>query len=156
MDRTDKLSPHFTLGELIKSETAERKGIDNMPEEAMIPKLKTLCEQILEPCRSHFGKPIRPSSGFRSAALNAAIGGSSNSQHCKAEAVDFEIHGVSNFVLAEWIRDNISFDQLILECYRSGEPNSGWVHVSISENPNENRKKVLTYTNRTYLNGLVA
>lgn len=156
MHRTDKLSPHFTLGELIRSETAERKGIDNMPPKDLLPKLERLCVEILEPVRAHFGRPFRPNSGYRSQALNEAVGGSSRSQHCRGEAVDIEIHGVSNFDLAVWIRDNLTFDQVILECYRQGEPSSGWVHVSLKEPGEENRAIALTYSNRTYSNGLIA
>ncbi len=156
MDRNEKLSEHFTLGELIKSETAERKGIDNMPSDNHIPKLKRLCTEILEPIRVHFGKPFRPNSGYRSPELNQSIGGASESQHCKCEAVDIEIPGISNYDLAVWIRDNLAFDQLILECYRQGEPNSGWVHVSLKDDGESNRAVALTYSNRSYSNGLLA
>ena len=156
MNRNDKLSAHFNLGELIKSETAERKGIDNRPPEELIPKLKYICENILEPVRIHYGKAFRPNSGYRGPVLNAEVGGATKSQHCHAEAVDIEIAGISNYDLAVWIRDNLEFDQLILECYRPGEPNSGWVHVSLKEDANANRKKVLTYSNKKYAPGLNA
>ncbi len=156
MDRNEKLSEHFTLGELLRSETAERKGIDNTPSENQLPKLKRLCTEILEPIRVHFGKPFRPNSGYRSPELNESIGGSPSSQHCKCEAVDIEIPGISNFDLAVWIRDNLAFDQVILECYRQGEPNSGWVHVSLKGSGESNRAVVLTYSNRSYRNGLLA
>lgn len=154
MDRNENLSTHFTLGELTRSETAERHGIDNTPPEEYLPKLRRLCEKVLEPARAHFGRPFRPNSGYRSPELNQKIGGSERSQHCRAEAVDFEIPGLSNYDLAVWIRDNLEFDQLILECYRPGEPNSGWVHVSLKEQGEENRNAVLTYSNGTYSNGL--
>ena len=127
INRNEKLSEHFTLGELIKSETAERKGIDNTPPDNLIPKLKHLCLEILEPVRSHYGKPFRPNSGYRSPKLNKEIGGSKESQHCKAEAVDIEIAGISNYELARWIRDNLKYDQVILECYKPGEASSGWL-----------------------------
>ena len=155
MDRNLRLSTHFTLGEMIKSSTAARKGIDNTPPEALIPKLTLLCTKILEPIRQHYGIPFAPNSGYRSEMLNSAIGGSSNSQHCKGEAVDVEIPGVSNDELALWIKDNLEFDQLILECYQSGEPGSGWVHVSLKQDASDNRSQVLTYSNRQYLQGLV-
>ncbi len=155
MNRNDKLSDHFTLGELIRSEMAERKSIDNTPPDALIPKLKRLCDEVLEPVRIHFGVPFRPNSGYRSPELNLAVGSSPTSQHCLAEAVDIEVAGVSNYDLAVWIRDNLNFDQLILECYTQGEPSSGWVHVSIKPNSAENRKKVMTFTNKSYLPGLV-
>ena len=156
MNRNEKLSDHFTLGELIRSETAERKGIDNTPPDDIIPMLKRLCVEILEPIRVHYGVPFRPNSGYRSEALNREIGGSSNSQHCVGEAVDVEIPGVSNYDLATWIKDNLEFDQLILECYRRGEPTSGWVHVSLKAQGQDNRMAALTYSNRTYTDGLTA
>jgi uncharacterized protein YcbK (DUF882 family) len=156
MNRTDKLSEHFTLGELIRSDTAERKGIDNSPPEILIPKLTRLCTDILEPIRQHYGKAFRPNSGYRCPELNTAIGSASTSQHCKAEAVDIEIAGISNYDLAVWIRDNLAFDQIILECYRQGEPNSGWVHVSLKEKSETNRSIALTYSHRRYSKGLIA
>ncbi|MCJ8321558.1 MAG: D-Ala-D-Ala carboxypeptidase family metallohydrolase [Colwellia sp.] len=156
MDRHEKLSDHFTLGELIKSETAERKGINNTPPVNLVPKLRRLCTELLEPIRINYGKPLRPNSGYRSIELNKEIGGSSASQHCKAEAVDIEVPGVSNYDLAVWITNNLDFDQVILECYREGEPNSGWVHVSLKDEGEINRSMILTYSNRTYTNGLLA
>lgn len=155
MDRKAKLSEHFTLGELIRSETAERKGIDNTPLDNQIPKLQRLCTEILEPIRAHFGRPFRPNSGYRSIGLNQEIGGASDSQHCKCEAVDIEIPGISNYDLAVWIKDNLVFDQVILECYRQGEPNSGWVHVSLKDISEDNRAVAMTYSNQSYRNGLL-
>lgn len=156
MNKNEKLSDHFTLGELIKSETAERKGIDNTPPDELIPKLKRLCKEILEPVRMHYNTPFRPNSGYRGPDLNAAVGGSARSQHCHAEAVDLEVAGVSNYDLAVWIGENLEFDQLILECYHSGEPSSGWVHVSLKEEGEQNRKEKKTYSNRKYTPGLHA
>ena len=156
MDRNRNLSAHFTLGELIRSETAERKGIDNTPPPELVPKLTRLCEEILEPVRAHYGTPFRPNSGYRSEALNREIGGSNRSQHCLAEAVDIEIAGISNYELAQWIRENLTFDQLILECYHPGVPNSGWVHVSLKPEERDNRHVAMTYSNRKYMDGLVA
>jgi len=106
--------------------------------------------------RLHYGKPFRPNSGYRSTELNSEINGSSSSQHCKAEAVDIEIAGISNYELAVWIEQNLEFDQVILECYRKGEPNSGWVHVSLKDEETTNRAIVLTYSNGSYSNGLLA
>ena len=118
------LSRNFTLQELTKSDTAIRKGIDNNPNADQIEKLKTLCERVLQPVRDHFGR-VKVTSGFRSPELCAAIGSSVNSQHAKAEAVDFEVIGVDNAEVADWIYTNIRTDQLILEFYTPGEPNSG-------------------------------
>ncbi len=156
MNRKEKLSEHFTFGELIRSETAERKGIDNTPPDNLIPKLRHLSTAILEPVRLHFGNPFRPNSGYRSPDLNKEIGGASKSQHCKAEAVDIEIPGVSNYDLAVWIKDNLEFDKVILECYRPGEPSSGWVHVSLKNEGEVNRGVALTYSNRSFSEGLLA
>ena len=125
-----KLSRNFTLQELIKSDTAIRKGIDNNPNADQIEKLKTLCETILQPVRDHFGR-VKVTSGYRSPELCAAIGSSVNSQHAKAEARDFEVIGTDNAELADWINKNLDYDQLILEYYKVGEPNSGWIHCSI-------------------------
>ena len=123
------LSRNFSLQELIKSDTAIRKGINNNPNAGQIEKLKALCENILQPVRDHFGR-VKVTSGFRSSELCVAIGSSVNSQHARAEAADFEVMGVDNAELADWIYKNLSFDQLILEFYTPGEPNSGWIHCS--------------------------
>ena len=127
------LSRNFTLSEFIKSDTAIRKGINNNPNAEQIEKLKALCENILQPVRDHFGR-VKVTSGFRSVDLCLAIGSSSNSQHAKAEAGDFECIGVDNAELADWIKDNLPYDQLIVEYYTPGEPNSGWIHCSYVSN----------------------
>ena len=123
------LSRNFSLQELIKSDTAIRKGIDNNPNADQIEKLKALCENILQPVRDHFGR-VKVTSGYRSPELCTAIGSSINSQHAKAEAADFEVIDTDNAELADWIHSNLSYDQLILEYYTPGEPNSGWIHCS--------------------------
>lgn len=152
------LSKNFTLNELIKSETATRLDIDNTPNEEQIESLRLLCENILQPVRDHFGKPVKISSGFRCSALNQAAGGSATSDHCKGQACDFEIDGISNPELAQWIADNLKYTQLILEFYTQGQPNSGWVHCSYS--PENLKCQELTATKvagkTTYLPGLVA
>ena len=112
-----------------KSDTAIRKGIDNEPNADQVDKLKALCENILQPVRDHFGR-VKITSGYRSPELCAAIGSSLNSQHAKAEAADFECIGVDNAELFDWIKSNLQPDQLILEFYTPGEPNSGWIHCS--------------------------
>jgi hypothetical protein len=124
------LSPHVSLAEMTKSQVAARRGIDNTPDAAAVQRLRLLCLNVLEPVRAHFARPLTISSGFRSARLNRAIGGAAGSQHCRGEAADIEIAGVPNGEIAEWIRDTLSFDQLILEAYTPGMPASGWVHVS--------------------------
>lgn len=152
-NKTFPLTKHFALHELTRSQTAARLGINNTPPANLVVKLRDLCVHILEPVRSHYGVPIMPSSGYRSPALNAAVGGSKTSRHPKGEAVDFEVAGVSNYDLAVWVRDNLVFDQLILECYTVGKPESGWVHVSYRAGVNRNQ--VLTYSGGRYLPGLV-
>jgi len=124
-----KLTPNFSLQELTKSDTAIRKGIDNEPNADQIDKLKTLCEKVLQPVRDQFGR-VKVTSGYRSPELCVAIGSSLNSQHAKAEAVDFECLGVDNAEVADWVYKNCETDQLILEFYTPGEPNSGWIHAS--------------------------
>ena len=125
-----KLSANFSLAEMTKSQTATRKGIDNKPSTEHIENLIHLAETVLQPVRDHFGKPVAISSGYRSPELCEAIGSSSKSQHAKGEAADFEVPGMDNMQLAIWISKNTVFDQLILEFYEPGDPNSGWVHCS--------------------------
>ena len=125
-----KLSENFSLGEMTKSQTATRKGINNEPSTAHVENLIHLAETVLQPVRDHFGKPVVISSRYRSPELCEAIGSSTKSQHARGEAADFEIMGVDNMQLAMWINKNTDFDQLILEFYEPGDPNSGWVHCS--------------------------
>ncbi len=125
-----KLSQHFSYQEFIKSQTATRKGISNEPDDTQLYNMKMICANILEPVRDNFGGPVIITSGFRSPELCVAIGSSTNSQHAKGEAADFEISGVSNKELADWIHDNLPYDQLILEFFDGKDPNSGWVHCS--------------------------
>jgi putative chitinase len=142
-----QLSEHFNLREFTKSETATRKRIDNTPSVHHANNLKLVCEKILEPVRKHFGKPVRINSGYRGPTLNAAVGGSSKSQHCNGEAVDFEIDGLPNPDLAKWVADNCEFDQIILEFYDPKEgPNSGWVHASVSAAGNNRKQKMTAVT----------
>ena len=136
-----RLSENFTLAEFTKSQTATRRGIDNTPEGEHMEAAKALFENVVQPVRDQFGVTVI-NSGYRGPELNEAVGGSSNSQHCKGEAVDIECPGTANYELAKWIEDNLDFDQLILEFYTPGIPDSGWVHVSYK--PEGNRKSVLT------------
>jgi len=136
-----KLTENFSLNELTKSQTAERKGIDNTPSAEHQDNLKSLCEMILQPIRDHFGQVVSVSSGYRSPELCVAIGSSTQSQHAKGQASDFEIFGVSNKELADWIDENLDYDQLILEYWKESDPNSGWIHCSF--NTQGNRKQYL-------------
>tara|TARA_R100000655_G_scaffold918_2_gene3702 strand:+ start:99 stop:575 length:477 start_codon:yes stop_codon:yes gene_type:complete len=135
-----QISRNFSLQELIKSDTAIRMGINNNPSAEQVEKLKALCENILQPVRDHFGR-VKVTSCFRSVDLCLAIKSSAKSQHAKAEAADFEVMGTDNAELADWIYKNLDFDQLILEFYTPGEPNSGWIHCSYT--PNQPRKQFL-------------
>jgi len=152
-----KLSENFTLAEFTKSQTAIRMGIDNTPGEEHLDNAKALFENVVQPVREQFG-PTTINSGYRGPALNEAVGGSSKSQHCKGQAVDIEVPGVPNAEVAEWIEENLDFDQLILEFYTPGIPDSGWVHVSY--NGDANRKSVLTAMKENgktvYKQGLIA
>ena len=146
-----KLSRNFSLGELTKSQTALRMGIDNNPTPEDLYNLHLLCDNILQPVREHFGRAVTISSGYRSEDLCVAIGSSRKSQHAKGQAADFEVMGVDNKEVAEWIRDVLDFDQLILEFYKEGEPNSGWIHCSYAE---DNRGSILRYDGTNYIEGL--
>ena len=137
------LSKNFSLIEMSKSQTAERKGIPNDPSPDHIENLKLLCERVLQPVRDHFNHIVTVSSGYRSPELCIAIGSSLESQHAKGQAADFEIFGTPNNEVSDWIKENLMFDQLILEYWTPGEPNSGWVHVSYKKEINSNRKEYL-------------
>jgi zinc D-Ala-D-Ala carboxypeptidase len=125
-----KLTENFSLHEMIKSETAVRRGMDNTPTDAVVANLKVLAEKVLQPVRNHYKKGIKVNSGYRSPDVNAAVGGSRTSDHTRGQAADIEIPGVANYDLARHIQDNYKFTQLILEFYTPGIPDSGWVHVS--------------------------
>jgi hypothetical protein len=136
-----KLSENFTLDELIKSQEAIRLGIANEPNDEHITNLILLCKNILQPLRNQFKIPVSISSGYRSAALCEAIGSSSKSQHTKGQAADFEIFGVHNKDVSDWIVKNLEYDQCILEFWTAEDPNSGWIHCSY--NDAGNRKQYL-------------
>ena len=136
-----QLSKNFNLVEMTKSQTATRKGIDNTPSAEHQGNLQSLCTHVLQPIRDHFSQVVTISSGYRSPELCTAIGSKITSQHAKGEAADFEIFGVSNKELADYINENLDYDQLILEYWKESDPNSGWVHCSYSEG--NNRKQYL-------------
>ena len=136
-----RLSQNFTIQEYIKSQTALRQGIDNTPTEEHMGNATALFRNVVQKVRDQFGVTVI-NSGYRGEALNKAVGGSSKSQHCKGEAVDIECPGTPNYDVAKWIEDNLDFDQLILEFYTPGIPDSGWVHVSYKSEGN--RKQSLT------------
>jgi hypothetical protein len=139
-----KLSEHLDLSEVIRSESAKRNGILNMPTEAHIANFKLLAEKVFEPIRNHFRCPIHISSGYRSLELNKCIGGAATSQHCSGEAIDIDMDGspnnVTNKMIFNYIKDNLEFDQMIWEFGNDSNPD--WVHVSY-ESTGKQRKQVL-------------
>ena len=135
-----KLTENFSLKEMIRSNTAEAKGIVNIPNDVQINFIRELCINILQPVRDKFGVPIRISSGFRSPKLNVAIGGSTSSQHCalRGAAADIQMDEM-NAEIFNYIKNELIFDQLIWEF--GDDENPDWVHVSFHKG--NNRKEVL-------------
>ena len=152
------LSKNFTLSELTKSADAIRKGLDNSPDQTVVDNLTLLATNVLQPIRDHFNKPVTINSGYRSKAVNASVGGSATSDHCKGMASDIEIAGVDNAALAKHIVDTYKFTQTILEFYTPGAGSSGWVHVSYDVNNLKGQAlTAIKRDNKTvYLPGLVA
>lgn len=156
MQNDIRLTPHFMLSEFVKSSTASAQKIDNTPSKEVMGNLKTLCEQVLEPLRQHFGVPIEINSGYRCPALNRAVGGAVNSQHMTGEAADIHIpvhdfvdsngHHHSNMNILKkwftWIMDNCDFDQLIKE---TTNRRTYWIHVSCKRDRSKNRHQVITF-----------
>jgi len=170
-----KLSPNFYLRELTKSGIALRNEIDNIPNSMQIENLKALAINVLQPIRNHFGLPVIVNSGFRGQELERILTKKSYERWCKqkgfeinettwqlyfarkshprGEASDIEIIGIANIDLAYWIRDNLVFDQLILEFYDPADPSGGWVHVSF-KNDGNNRNEILTISKGGTIYGL--
>lgn len=156
-----QLSDHFYLSEFTASQTASRLMIDNIPNSHEIAAMRTLCQKVLEPVRIHFNRPVRISSGYRSTALNRALMGARSSQHIKGEAADFEINGIPNPDICNWMERRLNYDQLILEFYTPGIADSGWVHVSYTDpfrNDEWTARRVVRNGRRTtdYISGIVA
>ena len=147
------LSEHFTLAEMTRSAAATRKGIPNVAPDAIVAKLRGVCEHILEPVRAHYGRPVTVLSGYRAPAVNKAVGGAASSQHLKGEAADFIVNGVSNIEVCRWMQANMNYDQLI---YEFGE--AGWIHCSWREGVLRNQEiSAVKRGGRTlYLPGIVA
>lgn len=138
-----KLSKNLSLAEVTKSATAKRRGIANEPTTEHIENLKAVAENIFQPIREEFMSPIFVSSGYRSEALNEAIGGSKTSQHSTGQALDLDadVYGViTNADIFNFIIDRLTFDQLIWEF--GTDENPDWVHVSFNKE-NRNRLQVL-------------
>tara|TARA_R100000900_G_scaffold127094_1_gene101834 strand:- start:146 stop:622 length:477 start_codon:yes stop_codon:yes gene_type:complete len=148
-DSDTKLSNNFSLKEFEKSFVAKRKNIDNCVYERKVFKnLQGLCENIVQPVRDYFKIPFSPNSGYRSLNLNRYIGSADTSQHVLGQAVDLEIARVDNEELFNFIKDELNFDQVILEYYDGVNSSSGWVHVSyVSKKDNRNRAMTFDGTN---------
>ena len=140
---------HFTIEELTNSDKARELSIDNTPDKDIIDRLTTLIIEVLDPARELLGKPIVVTSGYRCSVLNTAVGGQPNSQHTKGEAADLQCY--NNKYLFDIIRENLSFDQLILETKDIFDRNGNktgvreWVHISYKKG--KNRKQVLRMHN---------
>lgn len=137
-----KLSKNLSLSEVIKSSTAIRRGLDNTPTDEHIENLKYLAEKVFQPLREHFGVPIYVSSGYRSKALNEAIGGSLRSFHSYGMALDLDQdhrnNGITNADVFYYIKDNLPFTELIWEFGEETNPN--WVHVAIARGREDEKK----------------
>jgi len=136
------LTENVSLKELTKSESATRFGISNEPTEEALSNLQKLATHILQPVRDHFGKPLIITSGYRSPELCVKIGSTTTSQHTKGQASDFEIGGIANKDLSDWIHQNLDYDQLILDFWKPEDATSGWVHCSY-KGEGQNRKQYL-------------
>jgi len=155
-----QLTTNFWESEVGKSSTAVRQGIDNDPSKEVMARAKLLAEKCLQPIRDEFGA-FSPESWYRSEHLERVIASAGFRNWCKkhnkpgspeswdlyfslkshplGEAADFEVAGVDNLVLFDWIQNNLQYDQLILEGYRAGVRNSGWIHLSYREGDNRNQ-----------------
>jgi hypothetical protein len=136
-----RISKNFTLEELTASATAKAKGIRNEPGQTDIVNLCGLVHKVLQPLRDWWGKEVKIGSGYRSLALNRAVGGVSNSQHMRGEAADLCIDGDMNKARSwfQYIKQHCDFDQLIMEHNAKG---TYWVHVSYRCD-GKNRKQVI-------------
>jgi len=137
-----KLSKNLSLNEVVRSDTATRRGIDNTPTEEHLKNLKYTAEKVFQPIREHFGVPIYISSGYRSKELNEAIGGSPRSFHSHGMALDLDQDGrnkgVSNADVFYYIKENLQFTELIWEF--GDETNPNWVHVAIAPGREDEKK----------------
>ena len=138
------LSEYFKLEEFTNSDTARLRGINNTPDTQSIVNIVRLHDNVLYKLRKNLGHPVIITSGYRSKALNTAVGGAANSQHLCGEAADFTVQGQSNEAVFNWCKKHLSFDQLILE--RSGA--AEWVHISCKFSGN--RQQSLKFNGKTY------
>jgi len=148
--QTENLTKHFTLRELTKTSTKANNTPDSP---VIIRNLRLVCENVLEPVREHYKRPIIVHSGYRSPAVNAAVGGARKSDHMTGQAVDFHVEGHTVYEVCLWISENLDFDKMILENFVPGIERSGWVHCSYG---NSRARTLLTKFkgSKVYLPGL--
>lgn len=133
-----RISAHISYEEAIKSQTAKRLGIENIPNEAQLLAMKMVAEDCFEPIRAWYGKPLTISSFFRCDALNKSIGGSKTSQHCQGKAIDIDTgNKEENEKIFEWAKLNLKYDQLI------NEYDFSWVHISFDIGHNRNEVLII-------------
>ncbi len=144
------LSDHFNIDEASKDSTAIRLGIENTPPKFIIPNLKLIAENILEPIRDEYGEPFSPQSWYRCAELNQLLGGKSNSLHRQGLAVDLELLGWDNDDFAHWCAEFLDYDRIILEYHDAARPNSGWVHLQIVPDASTYRREFMRYDGAHY------
>lgn len=149
-----RISKYLTLEEATHSETAQRRGIDNTPNAEELAAMKFIATNIFDKVREWVGGPLFASSFFRCWALNTLIGGSSKtSQHPRGEAIDIncKVFGFgTNLAIFTFIKDNLVFDQLILE-YPDPDGAPSWVHVSLCQDQQKNRREVLVKLKAKYI-----
>lgn len=141
-----QLSKNLSVAEVTKSATAIKHDISNEPTIEHLENLKALAQNVFQPLREHFGKPIGITSGYRSEELNKRIGGSSTSQHCKGEAIDIDADvfgGLTNAQIFGYLEDHVVFDQLIWEFGTNTEPD--WVHVSYKRDGKNRGEKLIAF-----------
>ena len=142
----NKISKHVSYNEGIRSRTADRRGLDNTPNEEQLKCMKEVAENLFEPLREWVGGPIKINSFFRGEPVNTAIGGSTRSQHMKGQAIDIDdtFGHKTNAEMYHYIKDNLDFDQMVWEFgteYPDGNPN--WVHISwVSHRPNRKQEVI--------------
>lgn len=135
-----RISKHISYAEGVKSNTAKRLGIDNIPGDYELGNMELIAERLFEPLRAWVGGPVKINSFYRNKELNLAIGGSQRSQHCQGRAIDLDdtFGYKTNAEMFNWIKENLNFDQLIWEF--GSDSNPDWVHMSyVSEDQNRNR-----------------
>ncbi len=136
----ERISRYLSYKEGVYSNTAVRKGLQNIPDESQLESMKIVAEEIFEPLREWVGDKVKVNSFFRSPKVNSSVGGSRSSQHCKGQAIDIDdtFDNKTNAQMFKWIRENLDFDQMIWEHGNDDNPN--WIHVSyVGKVSNRNR-----------------